>query len=100
MGGANMSNVAYHVAYQLIAEVAKAGGRLIPKDGGLIATADSALPDDLMRRLREHKPALLQALSEDHGHDKPWRQRVLAMLRENPAIERALVTDAESARMT
>jgi hypothetical protein len=46
----------------LIAEVCRAGGKLIPDGEGIRVQAPTPLPDDLMVRLRQHKPDLIREL--------------------------------------
>ena len=50
-------------ATDLLREVEAAGGQLIPLDDGRVrVTAPEPLPDDLMDRLRQQKPALIAHL--------------------------------------
>lgn len=50
-------------ARELLAEVARHGGRLTPRGDKLHIDAPEPLPDDLMDRLRAHKPELLKLLA-------------------------------------
>lgn len=79
------------------AEVEVDGGDLvIRRDAGL-------LPDHLLLELRTHKAELLNLLAPE-GRDEPFpdpamevrRQKVLAILAENPQIKRAILTDTEA----
>jgi TubC N-terminal docking domain len=73
-------------------------------DGDLVIRRDAGpLPDDLLAELRTHKPELLEFLTAN-ACDEPLsdpamearRQRVLAMLDNNPGIKRAILTDTEA----
>lgn len=47
---------------ELIEEVQRHGGRLIPDSDGIRVRAPAPLPDDLMERLRARKPDLIREL--------------------------------------
>lgn len=49
------------------------------------------ITNELIERLRKHKPAIIQELKREQR-----RERVLQMLEDNPAIKRAFVTDCEA----
>ena len=49
------------------------------------------ITDELIKRLRKHKPAILAELKREER-----RKKVLAMLVDNPDTQRAFVTDTES----
>lgn len=49
------------------------------------------ITNELIERLREHKPAIIQELKRERR-----LERVLKMLEENPGIRRAFLTDSES----
>lgn len=51
--------------------------------------------DELIQRLRKHKPAIIAELKREER-----RQRVLQMLEERPEIQRAFMADTESDRHT
>lgn len=74
------------------------------EDGNLIITREAGpLPDDLLAEMRAHKAELLEVLGvEDCDEPSPdpameaRREKVLAMLAENPQIKRAIATDTEA----
>lgn len=49
---------------ELLAEVERAGGRLVPDGDGLKIRAARPIADDLLARLRAHKPDLVQLLGD------------------------------------
>ena len=49
------------------------------------------ITEELIQRLRKHKPAILAELKREER-----RAKVLAMLADNPDIQRAIITDTES----
>jgi len=49
------------------------------------------ITDELIQRLRKHKPAILEELKREER-----RLKVLAMLEENPDSQRAIITDLDS----
>jgi len=49
------------------------------------------ITEELIRRLRKHKPAIIEELKREER-----RLKVLSMLAENPGTQRAFVTDTES----
>lgn len=51
------------------------------------------ITDDLIKRLRERKPEIIEELKREQR-----REKVLKMLEERPEIQRAFVTDTESDR--
>ena len=68
-------------------------------DGNLEVSPRRLLTDETRRLIREHKAELLQVLAAGSLPDlaaEARRQRVLAMLAENPSARYALVTDLES----
>ncbi len=59
-------------AAELLHEVEGAGGQLVLLDnGGLRVTAPKPLPDDLMERLRRHKPAIIDYLTPPAPEKSP-----------------------------
>jgi len=80
-----------------LARIAAAGIRLRPlPDGRIWAEPSSRLTDELRALIRAHRAELLQSLAADPLPDpraEARRQRVLAMLAENPEARYALVTD-------
>ena len=63
-------------AAQLVDEIAKAGGRLAVRGDKLRVTAPAPLPDEIMGRLREHKPEVVDLLIGGNrwGEDAPLVQ--------------------------
>ena len=51
------------------------------------------ITNELIERLRKHKPAIIEELKREQR-----RKKVLKMLEERPEIQRAFVTDTESDR--
>lgn len=49
------------------------------------------ITDELIQRLRKHKPAIIAELKREER-----REKVLTMLADNPGIQRAFVTDTEA----
>lgn len=49
------------------------------------------ITDELIKRLRKHKPAILAELKREER-----RLKVMAMLAENPDSQRAIITDLDS----
>lgn len=49
------------------------------------------ITEELIQRLRKHKPAIIAELKREER-----RKKVLAMLEERPEIQRAFVTDVDS----
>lgn len=49
------------------------------------------ITEELIKRLRKHKPAILAELKREER-----RLKVLAMLAENPVSQRAIITDLDS----
>jgi hypothetical protein len=74
------------------------------ENGNLIITREAGpLPDDLLAEMRAHKAELLDVLRvEDCEEPIPdpameaRRQKVLAMLAQNPQIKRAIISDTEA----
>ncbi|MBX3640650.1 MAG: hypothetical protein KF888_09070 [Nitrosomonas sp.] len=51
------------------------------------------ITDELIQRLRQHKPAIIAELKREER-----RQKVLQMLEDNPGSKRAFITDTDSDR--
>lgn len=88
-----------------ILEALRAHEAQVQVDGGeLVITSNAGpLPDDVLAQMRAHKAELLDALTTQDC-DEPFldpameqrRQRVLAMLAQNPRIKRAIIADSEA----
>ena len=68
-------------AAELVREVEVAGGRLIPlDDGGLRVAAPEPLPDDLVNRLRQHKPEVIAILTRADLQASGWDAETAALI--------------------
>jgi len=64
----------------------------VKTDGQYLDLAPAAkVTNELIERLRKHKPAIIEELKREQR-----REKVLRMLAENPGTQRAFVTDTES----
>lgn len=62
----------------------------IKADGDCIELSPpEKITDELIQRLRKHKPAILEELKREER-----RMRVLTMLADNPGSERAIISDS------
>jgi hypothetical protein len=69
-------------------------GYSIRADGGYLDISPSDLPSDLVEQLRQSKPEVLAELQREGVE---WRrQKVIAMLKAEPDIPRAICVDANS----
>ena len=62
-------------------------------DDSLELSPAEKITQELIERLRKHKPAIIEELKREQR-----REKVLLMLEENPGTQRAFVTDTESDR--
>lgn len=60
-------------------------------DNSLELSPAEKITNELIDRLRKHKPAIIEELKREQR-----REKVLQMLANNPEIQRAFVTDTES----
>ena len=65
----------------------------ITDDDSLELYPAEKITNELIERLRKHKPAIIEELKREQR-----REKVLNMLEERPEIQRAFVTDTESDR--
>lgn len=69
-------------------------GYSIRADGGYLDISPSDLPSDLVEQLKQSKPEVLAELQREGVE---WRrQKVIAMLKAEPDIQRAIYVDADS----
>lgn len=59
----------------------------------LMLSPPEKITNELIERLRKHKPAIIEELKREQR-----REKVLKMLEERPEIQRAFVTDTENDR--
>ena len=60
-------------------------------DDSLELSPAEKITNELIERLRKHKPAIIEELKREQR-----REKVVGMLANNPTIQRAFVTDTES----
>lgn len=73
-------------------EALKAEGVTVKADGDFLELSPvEKITEELIQRLRKHKPAILAELKREAR-----QQKVLSILAENPNTQRAFVTDTES----
>ena len=78
-------------ATEIIAEL-REQNFIVKVDGDYLKLSPSEkITDNLIQRLKEHKPAIIEELKREQR-----RNRVLKMLEERPEIQRAFLTDNES----
>ena len=78
-------------ATEIIAEL-REQNFIVKVDGDYLQLSPSEkITDDLIQRLKKHKPEIIEELKREQR-----RNRVLKMLEERPAIQRAFVTETES----
>jgi|CXWL01.1.fsa_nt_gi hypothetical protein len=71
-------------------EALKADGVTVKADGDFLQLSPvEKITEELIQRLKKHKPAILAELKREER-----RLKVLAMLAENPDSQRAFITDA------
>ncbi|NBQ70454.1 MAG: hypothetical protein EBU46_17125 [Nitrosomonadaceae bacterium] len=72
----------------------QASGVTIKTDGKFLELEPpEKITNELIERLRKHKPAIIEELKREQR-----REKVLKMLEERPQIQRVFVTDTESDR--
>lgn len=70
----------------------QANGVTIKTDGRFLELEPpEKITHELIERLRQHKPAIIEELKREQR-----REKVLQMLTDNPGIKRAFVTDTET----
>lgn len=75
-----------------IIEYLRSNDLTVKVDGNFLELSPpEKITDELIERLRRHKPAIIEELKREER-----RQRVLQMLEDQPEIQRAFVTDTES----
>lgn len=73
-------------------EALKADGVTVKANGDFLELSPAGkITDELIARLRKHKPAILAELKREER-----RQKVLQMLEETPSIQRAFLTDTKA----
>lgn len=78
-------------ATEIIAEL-RERNFIVKVDGDYLKLSPSEkITDDLIQRLKKHKPEIIEELKREERQNK-----VLQMLEERPEIHRAFVTDTES----
>ena len=72
-----------------IIEALKAEGVTIRADGDFLELSPAEkITDELIKRLRKHKPAILAELKREER-----RKKILGMLADQPETQRAIITD-------